>query len=467
MTMAQIPAIVWVVIAWIYGALLGSYVNMAAYRLPRYISTVTRTRSFCPKCNHQLSIFENLPIISFLVLRGKCWHCKAPIPSRYLWVELLVATLSALAAYQYFELNHGLSGPMPLAVLLMQLFLIVDLVLLSVVDLEMWIIPWQTTLPWILVGLILAPIFPELHQSATQWFSFEPRLNAFIDSFTGLALGAGGPWAVGILTTIGSFAWFKFRKDPRRPLEGMGDGDTHLMGMVGALLGWKPAFLALFLGVIIGATTGMAKIWYERFRHWQLGDKYKPWQPTYEHIEEPAGSDQKPSHAFWILLVMGVIVMIFAGFLYERSYSTFDGAPSRGDELSDRSLFQAYDMRLLPVLLMFLLAMLLVFAFLFKSYLARIDLLPQGDIVEKDDGKKEEVLEGNYVPFGPSLALGALLVALYDPLLREIAYWFATGTAKQLPTLPYRFLADGFVIHWLTTILQGFNALTQKLMGGQ
>ena len=463
--LSEIPAWLWVVYAFFFGAILGSYINMAAYRLPRYISTVTRARSFCPSCKHQLSWFENLPIVSYLVLRGKCRHCKVPIASRYLWVEILVATIFSLTAYQYFDLNHGVFGPMPLVLFIVQLFLIVDLVLLSVVDLEMWIIPWQTTLPWILVGLILAPICPELHQSATQWYSFEPRLNAFIDSFTGLALGAGGPWAVGILTTFFSFVWFKFRNDPRRPLEGMGDGDTHLMGMVGALLGWKPALLTLFLGVIIGATTGLAKIWWERFRHWRLGDKYKPWQPKYD-FEEPAGADQHPANAFWMLLAMGVVVMFVAAFLYERSSTTWEG-PLRGEEMGGTDLFHMYDVRLLPVLLMFLLAMLLVFAFLFKSYLARIDRLPQGEIVEKDDGKKEEVLEGNYVPFGPSLALGALLVALYDPLLREVAYWFATGTAKTLPALPYRFLADGFVIHWLTTILQAFNALTQSIVGGK
>jgi leader peptidase (prepilin peptidase)/N-methyltransferase len=462
--MQLVPPIIWIMFTTLLGAILGSYVNMAAYRLPRFISTVTRTRSFCPSCKHQLSWFENLPVLSFLALWGKCRSCKAAIPSRYLWVELLVATLFTLAAYQYFDMNQGQNGLMPAPVFAVQLFLIVDLVLLSVVDLEMWIIPWQTTLPWILVGLILAPIFPDLHPSATVWFMYDRRTNALIDSFSGLALGAGAPWAVGVLTTLISFCWFKLKKDPRRPLEGMGDGDTHLMGMVGAMLGWKPALLALFLGVVIGATTGVAKIWWERFRHWRLGDKYKPWQPTYD--VEPPAENQPDKPSFWLLLVFGMIVLLIAGFLYERSTMSWDGPVVRAEDIGEPSLFHMYDVRLLPVLLMFFLSILLVFAYLFKSYLARIDQLPQGDIVEKDDGKKEEVLEGNYVPFGPSLALGALIVAFYDPLLRAVAYWFATGASQKLPTLPYRFLGDATVMLWLTTILKAFNAFTQKIVNG-
>src|SRR5262249_45415364 len=148
--MAAIPPIIWVIYCVLFGGIMGSYVNMAAYRLPRFISTVTRTRSFCPKCEHPLSWFENIPILSFLFLRGRCRSCRAPIPPRYLWVELLVAALFGLVAYQYFILNGGFYGPMPLALAVMQLFLIVDLVLISVVDLEMWVIPLQTTLPWAL-----------------------------------------------------------------------------------------------------------------------------------------------------------------------------------------------------------------------------------------------------------------------------------------------------------------------------
>jgi leader peptidase (prepilin peptidase)/N-methyltransferase len=463
--MQVVPPILWIIFATIFGAILGSYVNMAAYRLPRLISTVTKTRSFCPSCKTQLCWYENLPIMSYLALRGKCRTCKNPISSRYLWVEVLVAALFALAAYQFFDMNSGIYGVMPPAVFVVQLFLIVDLVLLSVVDLEMWIIPWQTTLPWIVVGLIVAPIFPELHASATKWYQFEPRTNALIDSFTGLALGAGAPWAVGVLTTLISFCWFKLRKDPRRPLEGMGDGDTHLMGMVGAMLGWKPALITLFLGVVIGATTGIAKIWWERFKHWRLGDKYKPWQPTYD-VELPPENqaDSKPS--FWLLLVFGMIVLLTAGYLYERSTLSWDGPPIRSEDLGEPVLFRMYDVRLLPVLMMFLLSILLVVAYLFKSYLARTDQLPQGDIVEKADGKKEEVLEGNYVPFGPSLALGALIVAFYDPLLRAVAYWFATGANQKIPALPYRFLADATLMHVLTTILKAFNELTQKMVSG-
>ena len=460
------PPWLMVIFAVLFGAIMGSYVNMAAYRLPRFISTITRTRSFCPKCKRQLTWYENLPVVSFLIQRGRCRGCQAAIPSRYLWVELLVSTLFGLVAYQYFQLNNGPRGAMPVALVLLQLFFVVDMVLLSVVDLEMWIIPIQTTLPWAVVGLILAPIFPELHSSAAQWWPNLPRLNAFVDSFLGLAIGAGAPWTFGLLTTFGSFVWFKFKGDSRRPLEGMGDGDTHLMGMVGAMLGWKPALLTLMLGVFIGSTTGVAKIWWERFQYWRLKDKYKPWQPTYETTEGEAESGPEVQ-VFWPLLVMAIVVMLAAGFLYERSVSTWDApqfVPPADLAVAQPDLFNYYDMRLVPVLLMFLLSMLLVFAWVFKSYLAKNNLLPQGDIVENEEGKKEEVLQGNYVPFGPSLAMGALLVSIYDPLLRNVAYWFYAGCRGNVADLPWRLLGEAPLMHVLTGVLGWFNALMQSLV---
>src|SRR5208283_5401010 len=111
-------------------------------------------RSFCPACKAQLAWYENIPILSYLALLGRCRHCGGKISSRYLLVELLVAGLFCLCAYQFFTLNRALALPYDYAwrrlcaVLVVQCFLIVDLVLLSVVDLETWLIPEQTTLPW-------------------------------------------------------------------------------------------------------------------------------------------------------------------------------------------------------------------------------------------------------------------------------------------------------------------------------
>src|SRR5262245_14906437 len=131
------PDCFWIGVIGCFGAIMGSYVNMASYRLPRGISTITRTRSFCPSCQHQLAWYENLPILSYLFLRGRCKHCKAPIGVRYLAVEVVVASLFVVSAYQFVALNGYIQNTgawrMPPALFAVQLFLIVDLVLLSVV----------------------------------------------------------------------------------------------------------------------------------------------------------------------------------------------------------------------------------------------------------------------------------------------------------------------------------------------
>ncbi|MGD0092027.1 MAG: prepilin peptidase, partial [Planctomycetota bacterium] len=144
--MAFVPVEFWVVVCAVLGAILGSYANMAAYRLPRNISTVKVIRSFCPACQHQLAWHDNLPVLSFLLLRGRCHYCGKPIPLRYLLVELAVIALFAAAAWQFFVLNRSAGT----ALFAMQLFLIVDLMVLAVADLETWLIPPATTLPWIL-----------------------------------------------------------------------------------------------------------------------------------------------------------------------------------------------------------------------------------------------------------------------------------------------------------------------------
>lgn len=452
-----IPIEFWLLSFGALGAILGSYVNMAAYRLPRGISTVTRSRSFCPKCDHQLSWYDNLPILSYVMLFGKCRYCRVPIPGRYLFTEVLVTLLFVAATYQFFALNPALAwaptftGRMPPILFAVQLFLIVDLILLSVVDLEAWLIPLETTLPWALVGLILAPIFPELHASATSWFAPTPfvtwgtRLNALIDSFAGLVIGAGMLWAVGFAVTLFTYYYYKIKGRPDRPLEGMGLGDVHLMAMVGAFLGWKAALATLMLGVFIGMVTGITKILYENHRRAKLGDAYKPWQPEFELPPVPPEEKGKKPR-FWLLLIQGLIVMCACGVLIWQAGKNFAASPLQTYEevrqgLANPGVAFNIDFRLFPVYFMFLLGAMLVLACFFMNHLADIDRLPQGEIEENEKGEQKEVLQGNYVPFGPSLAAAALLVVFYDPLIRAFAYWwFAMGASGPFPPLPWRVL---------------------------
>jgi leader peptidase (prepilin peptidase) / N-methyltransferase len=424
--MEGVPQWFWVVCAGALGAILGSYVNMAAYRLPRDISTVTRARSFCPQCQHTLAWYENIPILSFLFLRGRCRHCHQPIGLRYLLTELLITALFVVSAYQYFILNDGWHGTEPLVFFLVQLFLVTDMVLLSVIDLETWLIPGETTTPGIILGLILAVTCPSLHLAPTEWAA-SPWQDALIDSFIGVVLGAGTLWAVGFLTTFFTFFWYKYQGTGERPREGMGMGDVHLLGMMGALLGWKAALETILLGVFIGSAAGISKIFWERFQAWRLGGAYKPWQPRYEM---PGDDAPAPPPRFWPLGVCGVIVLLGAGFLYEQSDRTFRG--------------QGFDGRLISVFAMIIIGSLLLLAFPFMKYLAAINKLPQGEIEETETGEKEEVLTGNYIPFGPSLAAAALLVAFYDPLIRD-AGRYITLQQPKMGDIEFRMPADKLI----------------------
>ncbi len=476
--MGNVPVEFWLAVFGMLGAILGSYVNMASYRLPRNISTVTRTRSFCPSCQHQLAWFDNIPILSYTLLGGRCRYCRKPIGSRYFWVEIIVAGLFVAAAYQFLVLNPPLtwampfSGTMPPIRFAALLFLIVDLVLLSVVDLECWLIPFETTLWWIPAAVIVAIFFPELHGAATSWTG-SPAINALIDSVEGAILGAGVPWTIGFLTTVYTFYLYRLRGSNERPLEGMGAGDCHLLALVGAVLGWKDVLITILLGCFIGALTGIAKILWDNFQQWRLKDKWRPWQPTFDLPED--GFDKPPTPAsFMSLLIFGLNVLIFAGVLYGLSVNTWKSGifPT----LEERPLgflatgnVYVFDVRLVSVALLGLLGVLLVWAWIFLRYLARIDRLPQGNIVENDKGEKQEVITvGHYVPFGPSLALAALIVAFYDPLIRNFLYWwFAQGSSGNMPPLPYRVIGQKEILAVLAAIVAAFDALTLKILGGR
>lgn len=404
LTLGVVPAWILVAIAFAYGAIMGSFVNAAAYRLPRNISMMTRERSFCPRCDASIAWYDNIPILSFLILRGRCRKCSDRIPPRYLKVEIIVATLFALAAYQYVVLNSAVAAygtsRMSLALFLVQLFLIGDLVCITFTDLETWYIPAQTTFPWIFLGLILAPIFPELHASRTLWLpesasGHGASWNAVIDSFQGLILGAGLLWVIGFLCVV------------LLGKEGMGEGDSHLVGMIGALLGWKPALATIFIGVFIGSFLGIGTILWDRFQQKRKGDAWMPRQAAFELPDEPGPSRPPP---VWPLLVMGIFVVWFEVLLLFISRAT----PVAWRTFAPYSAYPGL-----------MIGITLILGYLVRKRMTAAGSWPQGEIQVREDGKKEEVLKGNYVPFGPSLAMAALIVAFYDPFIRAYAwYWF-------------------------------------------
>ncbi len=442
--MNMVPPIFWIVSAAMLGAIFGSYANMASYRLPRGISTWKRQRSFCPKCEHQLAWFDNIPILSFCCLKGRCRYCAVPIPPRYLVAELLMSALFALSAYQFFELNHGPGGPMPGAWFGIELFLIVDLILLSIVDLEVWLIPIETTLWWILPALIASVIYPDdLHPSKTIWMQ-STVLNGLIDSFSGLAIGAGFLWGVGFFVTALIFVRNKIRGIDEAPPEAMGMGDVHMLGMFGALVGWKLALMAILIGVMTGATTGVAKILWNKIQRTRQGKNWKPpLPPTFDLPDD--GEPFEP--ILWPLPLLGAILLIVAAILNER-FSFMKSGPTLE--------------HLIPFGMLVGIGAMLLAAFPFYLYLKKIGRMPGGDIVKNDDGKKEEVYQGNYIPFGPSLAFGCLVAVLWDPLLRAMAGWFFLGTPGPAPSVfDYHTAGENWIAAAIGGAIAKFNSATR------
>lgn len=211
----------------ILGSFIGSFLNVCIYRLPRGESLIFPP-SHCVHCNHKIYWFDNIPFLSYLVLRGKCRFCARPISFRYFVVELLMASL-LLTFYIYFGLS-----PKFFVLTILGASLIVS----SFIDFEHQLIPDAITIPGIFIGLLTSFFFPSIVGVAKP-------LNAILNSLIGIILGGISIYAIGVL---GKWAFKK---------EAMGGGDVKLMAMIGAFIGWKLALLVFFLAPFFGAAVGI------------------------------------------------------------------------------------------------------------------------------------------------------------------------------------------------------------------
>lgn len=204
--------------AFLVGATVGSFLNVCIHRIPREESVV-RPRSRCPHCEKPIEWFRNIPIASWLVLKGKCAHCRASISPRYPLVEFLTGVLfviGLLTARSWVELPFTA-------------YFLSALVLTTFIDLDHWIIPDVVTLPGIAIGIAGSFLIPHQH---------------WIEHVAGAAFGGGFLIAV---------SWI-YRLLARR--EGLGGGDVKFLAMVGALLGFKGALITLVLGALGGSVIG-------------------------------------------------------------------------------------------------------------------------------------------------------------------------------------------------------------------
>jgi leader peptidase (prepilin peptidase)/N-methyltransferase len=271
----------------VLGLAFGSFLNVCIYRLPLGISTVT-PRSTCPKCKHLIAFYDNLPVVSWLLLRGRCRHCKTRISARYLFIEMLTGALFvgcyAYAGLTILTLKYCVFG-----------FLLLGLIF---TDAETKLLPDKLTLPGLALGLIFSLIVP-VNDLASQFlpgmlnlpFSADivAHLLSFLDSLLGAALGASFIYGAGAIY----LRW--------RGMEGMGFGDVKLMAMVGAFLGMKLTIFTIFTASLAGSFFGIATVlmvWIKRTHRFmgRLADaqaaRRRGWQSAqmvYRHYQMPFG----------------------------------------------------------------------------------------------------------------------------------------------------------------------------------
>jgi leader peptidase (prepilin peptidase)/N-methyltransferase len=271
----------------LFGLAFGSFLNVCIYRLPRGLSVVA-PRSACPECKQPIAFYDNLPVVSWLMLGGRCRHCKTKISPRYLAVEWLTGLLF-LACYWYFGLTLSTLKYCTFA------FLVLGLIF---TDAETKLLPDKLTLPGLALGVLFSLVVP-VNDLASQFLpgigslpfsgDVSARLLSLLDSLLGAAVGASFIYGAGAIY----LRW--------RGTEGMGFGDVKLMAMVGAFLGIKLTVFTIFTASLAGSVGGLTTVfvvWVKRTHRFMKhlanaqAARRRGWQSAqvvYRHYQMPFG----------------------------------------------------------------------------------------------------------------------------------------------------------------------------------
>ena len=206
-------------IVFIFGLMWGSFANVVILRLPNGESVV-RPRSRCPKCSTAIKWYDNIPVVAWLILRGRCRQCKTSISARYPLVEFLTGLVFAL-----IYLKYGQSW-----ITLEYIIFAWGLIVVSFIDLDHMILPDVFTLSGIVIGLVGAAVNPE---------------RSFVSALAGMLMGGGFLWLI-------AYLYLLFRKE-----EGMGGGDIKLLAWMGAVLGWTSIPFIILGSSIAGSIVGL------------------------------------------------------------------------------------------------------------------------------------------------------------------------------------------------------------------
>ena len=242
-----LPEFVGYIFIFLLGACIGSFLNVLIHRIPNEESIVF-PNSACPKCKNPIKPYDNIPILSWLVLGGKCRNCKNPISPRYPAVELMTALLFLLVFWQI-----GFNPFLPVA-----LIFVAAIVALIFIDAEHMILPDVINFPLLFFALIARVVFAFAFGNAyfsdlklfplNQLDNLPIWLVSLIGAVLGGLVGGGFLWLVGAI-------WKKLRG-----VDAMGLGDVKMMFAVGAILGWRLTLLSIFLGAFSGAVIGVVVI---------------------------------------------------------------------------------------------------------------------------------------------------------------------------------------------------------------
>ncbi len=233
------PDWTWVV-GFFIGAAIGSFLNVVIYRTPRCLSIYNPAHSFCPKCRASLGPADLMPLFSWLLSRGKCRHCSAPVSSRYFWVEMVTGAIWAGIWYQYMIVGQDWVRAIAYALAASALIVCIF------TDLEFFIIPDQVNAFLVFVGIGL---------NSYWYFSAMPQAFTWgiPTALAGYLVGMGVLWGI---TFLGRIAFGK---------DAMGHGDIKLARGIGAVIGPIPALISFAIAVVLGAVLGIVQVL--AFRH--------------------------------------------------------------------------------------------------------------------------------------------------------------------------------------------------------
>lgn len=223
----------------IFGALVGSFLNVCIYRIPRGKSIIFPGSS-CPVCNHPIPFYLNVPIVSYIILRGRCQNCRAPFSMRYPGVEALTAAAAMVTAWHFGITAQGA----------VWFLFICNLMVISFIDYDFQIIPDILSLPGIPV-FALATVLTGIH--------------TWQDALTGIITGGGSLYLVAMIYQF-------IRKE-----EGMGGGDIKLLAMIGAATGWQGILFTIFAGSLGGTLAGVIAMAITRSVNFRLRIPFGPY----------------------------------------------------------------------------------------------------------------------------------------------------------------------------------------------